>query len=126
MQAGTAGDGRARPHDAAEGIDSVGESPQTRSFVGLSTTDSVIDDIEDQGGSGPADPDHRRRGMGMLVDIRQCLADDVVRGNLHGGRQSSIEVDRQLDWHSGSRGQGLQRDGQTMAAPSPRERETAG
>ena len=50
----------------------------------------------------------------MLADVGQALRDHVVRRDLHGLRQASVELDRQGDRHGGTGCDGLKCNSETM------------
>ena len=103
----------ARPSQAAAGLRLRSATP----VVGTSTTSR-----------GPCRSTHTRArvAVGVLADVGQRLADDVVGGDLDrfgGGR--SVEVDRQLHGHGGARSERLQRHRRDRARSARRGRSRA-
>ena len=87
LHPGAAADRRPDPQPAAERLDPIGEPAQAGSTFGVGATDTVVDDLDDErpcrGSPCVAGDEHRRRRrMRVLADVREALADDVVRGDL--------------------------------------------
>ena len=62
------------------------------------------------------DANRRGVGVGVLPDVGQGLADDVVRGDLDRFRKPLGEADAKADRHRGARRQRFQGDGQAVPA----------
>ena len=72
--------------------------------------------FDDDPAVGARDVDRGRRRVRVLADVRQALGDEVVRRHLERLGQPVVELDREPHGDRGVGRQGLQRDGQAVAA----------
>jgi hypothetical protein len=81
-QAGPAG-GRGRDVEPpVEGLHAVGEAAQARAVGGVRAAGAVVGDVHDERLAGQPHVDDAPVRAGVLADVRQALADDVVRRHL--------------------------------------------
>jgi hypothetical protein len=96
----SAAGGRPDAEAATERLDAVRQAAEAAAALGIGATHAVVDDFDHQFAVPTPDNDAGRRRVGMLADVRQALADDVVRRDFKPFREAAVEGDSQLrrDW----------------------------
>ena len=94
---------------AAERLDAVDETEESRSLGGVGTADSVVSNREMQIGTLGVDAHLNFSRSRVFGRVRKGFGDNVVRGHLGGVRQPSIDSEDQFDGDRGAAGQRLER-----------------
>ena len=94
---------------AAEGLDAVAETDESRPLSGVGSPDPVIADREQDDPFLSRDLDVHDRRFRVLGGVRQRLRDEVVGGHLDALRQPTSDAHLQLDRDRRPAGERLQR-----------------
>ena len=106
--------GRPDAEPAAERLDAVGETAQTRTALAVGAADAVVDDLDDSPLSSGRPSTRRRRRLRVLADVGEALGHDVVRGHLERLGQAPVDLDREPNRHRRPGGELLERDRQPV------------